>query len=276
MESNMSLVLFTLLGQAVAGMLLSAALFFPRANSEGGKRLGWMAVIMLGAGALISLSHLSDPLLSFYSITNLGTSWLSREILFLGILGLPLLGWAILGHRILLYIAVFGGLGLVYVMSRIYSLPTVAFWDSSLTLAYFAATMLLLGSVTFLAFAVLASTKRPGVVREVLMGPLMPLAALSFVFRMAVAVLQAMHAAGTPVISELLTAHAVLTPLGAGLGLLMAMRGLAGIPPMDTACDAPPRMSAPGVFLLFASGLIWAGEVCGRMAFYSGLATFGM
>ena len=72
-----SLVIFTILGQASAGMLMLLSPFANR-TADDSRTKAWVACILLGAGALASLGHLSDPAVSFYTITNVGTSWLSR------------------------------------------------------------------------------------------------------------------------------------------------------------------------------------------------------
>lgn len=84
MHGYWSLVIFTLLGQAAAGMLILS--FFSR-TADTSRAKAWAACILLGVGALASLEHLSDPTVSFYTITNVETSWLSREILFVGLFG---------------------------------------------------------------------------------------------------------------------------------------------------------------------------------------------
>ena len=71
MHGYWSLVIFTLLGQAAAGMLILS--FFSR-TADTSRAKAWVACILLGVGALASLEHLSDPTVSFYTITNVGTS----------------------------------------------------------------------------------------------------------------------------------------------------------------------------------------------------------
>lgn len=88
MHGYWSLVIFTLFGQAAAGVLTPP--FFSR-TADTSRAKAWVACILLGVGASASLEHLSDPTVSFYMITNVGTSWLSREILFVGLFGTGLL-----------------------------------------------------------------------------------------------------------------------------------------------------------------------------------------
>ena len=67
MHGYWSLVIFTLLGQAAAGMLILS--FFSR-TADTSRAKAWAACILLGVGALASLEHLSDPTVSFYTITD--------------------------------------------------------------------------------------------------------------------------------------------------------------------------------------------------------------
>ena len=62
MHGYWSLVIFTLLGQAAAGMLILS--FFSR-TADTSRAKAWAACILLGVGALASLEHLSDPTVSF-------------------------------------------------------------------------------------------------------------------------------------------------------------------------------------------------------------------
>ncbi|MFR4120497.1 MAG: dimethyl sulfoxide reductase anchor subunit family protein [Bilophila wadsworthia] len=130
MHGYWSLVIFTLLGQAAAGMLILS--FFSR-TADTSRAKAWAACILLGVGALASLEHLSDPTVSFYTITNVGTSWLSREILFVGLFGAGLLLWLITLNAWARRLAAILGLAFVYVMSRVYTIPTVPFWNSCST-----------------------------------------------------------------------------------------------------------------------------------------------
>jgi anaerobic dimethyl sulfoxide reductase subunit C len=98
--------------------------------------------------------HLSKPYLSFLSILNLKSSWLSREILFsilffitIGILSF--LQWKKILTRkkisILGWIAIFFGFSTIYSMAKIYTLPTQIAWNSITTIFSFFLSSLILG-----------------------------------------------------------------------------------------------------------------------------------
>ncbi|NLL18133.1 MAG: dimethyl sulfoxide reductase anchor subunit [Clostridia bacterium] len=82
------LILFTVLSQLVVGAVGTLWLLETLGKPLKGqavKPLVGSLVIILGGGLLISLFHLGHPLLAFRAITNLGSSWLSREVLLFSI-----------------------------------------------------------------------------------------------------------------------------------------------------------------------------------------------
>ncbi|MEJ2013358.1 MAG: dimethyl sulfoxide reductase anchor subunit [Anaerolineales bacterium] len=104
--------------------------------------------------------HLSRPFLSLLAVTNLRSSWLSREILFTILLFLLTLSIWVLhrvrpsSHRvidILGWLGITSGWIMIYCMARIYLLPTQVAWNSPATILYYITTTLLLGSSALLA-----------------------------------------------------------------------------------------------------------------------------
>ena len=169
-----SLVLFTLLAQASAGViallggLALAAGLAGMVPSGAGDLLGLPALIvvgaMLGVGILASLLHLGKPRNAVRAASGWRTSWLSREILAAGVFGglVALAGAAELVALVLPEIvtpaladvlrgpltglAVLAGLGLVAAMTRLYGVPTVPSWDPAAVAGTFTGTSLLLGA----------------------------------------------------------------------------------------------------------------------------------
>lgn len=164
--SDLSLVIFTLLAQmAVGAFLLLGAVHFFAARAAGIKEADKMSDrallpigVVLFAGFLASLFHLGDLLNAPRAITHLGSSWLSREILFGVLFAITGFGFAILQWRKILsptirnVIAIITGLlglGLVYTMSMVYfSLPAVPGWNTLATPLWFFATTFLLGALS--------------------------------------------------------------------------------------------------------------------------------
>jgi anaerobic dimethyl sulfoxide reductase subunit C (anchor subunit) len=108
--------------------------------------------------------HLSRPLLSFLSVLNVRTSWLSREIwftvLFFGLTAAVVyLQWVVKGHARLQtalgWAAIACGVGGVFCMGEIYLLPMQPAWNSAFTMLTFYGSMALLGSMAIASIFVL-------------------------------------------------------------------------------------------------------------------------
>ena len=153
------LVLFTVLGQCVAGGLIVTG-------------LGWMATagdqrtqasivrsqfllwIVMGIGFIASMIHLGSPLRAFNSLNRVGASALSNEIaagsLFFAVGGFWwLVTWlgkmpAALG-RLWLVVSMVLGVLFVWAMTRVYQIDTVPTWHNGYTTASFFLTMLIGG-----------------------------------------------------------------------------------------------------------------------------------
>jgi anaerobic dimethyl sulfoxide reductase subunit C (anchor subunit) len=110
----------------------------------------------------LSFLHLNNPLHSVYALSNLGTSWLSREILFVSLFLFALVLVIFILHfrkpdvkyyrGFILGTAIIG-VFMVYTMSRLYMIPTVPPWNSLSTLVGFYSTALLLGSAFVLGLS---------------------------------------------------------------------------------------------------------------------------
>ncbi|NMC48260.1 MAG: dimethyl sulfoxide reductase anchor subunit [Desulfovibrio sp.] len=151
-----SLVLFTILMQTSVGLLLASE----AARLVAGVPLGalsWQTPTAGGlaaAGLLLSLTHLGTPTHSVFTILNVSSSWLSREILSTGAFFLALVCLIVLRARTpgqnawgMSAVAVLLGLAAVAVMSRVYLLVSVPVWDTVATVLSFFGTALLLGAV---------------------------------------------------------------------------------------------------------------------------------
>jgi anaerobic dimethyl sulfoxide reductase subunit C len=159
MNSNeWPLVFFTLFSQASAGIMLTATLLLfllkedgTLAGSEFRRVAALIALGLMGLALMISFLHLSRPHASVFAISNLGDSWLSREIVLAGIFflftGLVYLVPGPAGNNwagALMIASGFVGLVLVFSMVRLYMIPTVPVWNNPSTpLAFFSSTVLL-------------------------------------------------------------------------------------------------------------------------------------
>ena len=280
MGANTSLVLFTSFAQAAVGMvllffLLPAAppapaandgnsVFAERLRSRGGVALA-AALVIFGLGVLFSMLHLSDPLISFYSITNLGTSWLSREILFVGLFGFSTLLFFFVRSTMVNLLAAAAGIGLLVVMSRVYTSPPVPFWSTDCTFWIFLSTGIMLGAATLLLVAAVRNNGQGAVTRSLAAGPLPIVLAAAAGARLIFGLLQLYNGIGSPVRLDLALANLTGIVLALVVLFLAVQRGWRATE-KDGARFIVPVASA--------TALLWVAELAGRVMFYEALSPF--
>ena len=152
------LVLFTVLGQCVAGALIVSGYGWLTAKDELVKqrivRSMFFLWLVMGIAFLASVMHLGSPLRAFNSLNRIGASALSNEIasgsLFFAVGGLWWLV-AFLGKmpaalgKIWMLLSMLLGLVFVYAMTNVYQIDTVPTWYNGYTTLAFFMTMLLSG-----------------------------------------------------------------------------------------------------------------------------------
>ena len=152
------LVLFTVLGQCVAGALIVSGYGWLNAKDEVVKqrivRSMFFLWLVMGIAFLVSVMHLGSPLRAFNSLNRVGASALSNEIasgsLFFAVGGLWWLV-AFLGKmpatlgKIWLLLSMLLGLVFVYAMTNVYQIDTVPTWYNGYTTLAFFMTLLLNG-----------------------------------------------------------------------------------------------------------------------------------
>ena len=163
-----ALLIFTILGQIAAGSLLVLMIVRTYAVRTAGVDQTdrftdgplYIIVPIMGLALLSSLFHLGSPLNIAKAIPNLGTSWLSREVViavsFLIIAGVyTLLQWRKIGgetlRTVIGWIAALVGIFQVYGMAMVYMIRTQPAWNTVATPVNFLTTALLLGVVTIAA-----------------------------------------------------------------------------------------------------------------------------
>ncbi len=165
-----SLVFFTTLAQCSIGMVLWFTLAgFINHGPESVFQAGLsfrnpvlLALVLILSATLSSFLHLGNPVNAPRALNNLKGSWLSREILAIGVFSLSLLsaliaGWRFENPAYLHYLMVLSsacGLVLLWMMIRVYMLPTIPPWNSWHTPVSFVLTSVNLGLLTMLAFHV--------------------------------------------------------------------------------------------------------------------------
>lgn len=169
MAGAWSLVAFTTIGQLAVGIYLfvGGALFLSediRAGVLGmDARLALVLAVLgfMAAATGLSFFHLRHPVRAYKIFSNLGTSWLSREILFelvfVGIAGL--LGfceWRRIGSagfiRLLFALGGLAGFLFILAMSKLYMLPAVPAWNRLYTPLSFGLTSVILGAIAAAIF----------------------------------------------------------------------------------------------------------------------------
>lgn len=280
MAGEWSLVAFTITGQLAVGIyaFIGGPLFLGAAapgSAAGGARLAVVLAVLgcLAAATGLSLFHLHHPLRATRVFSNLGTSWLSREIffelLFLGMTGfLGFREWrGAGGGAFAKALFVLGGMAgglFILAMSRLYMLPAVAPWNHAYTPVSFCLTSIVLGSAASAVFFVL-SAERPDVSRV--------LPAVSLVSVLACLANAALLAPGRGIFGA--KAGPSLRPPGVGTPRLHAARisGLSGAAILLAVGLAAGEgrflgLAVRPIVLLAAFLLAAAGEISGRFLFY--------
>jgi len=276
-----SLVAFTVVGQLAVGIYLfiGGPLFLFGATpletgGTGGRLVLLLAVTGFTAAAtVLAFFHVHHPGRAHKIFSNVGTSWLSREILFeLVFAGLTaLLGffeWRRIGSPgVIRTLFVLGGLaGVLFIlsMSRLYMLPAVPAWNSPSTPISFLLTSLVLGAAaSTVYFCKLAQP--PPYYRPLLVITLV-LVATGFAGAALLAPGHGLFGGKT---------GASLRPPGGGSSSLHAFRLsalMAGAVLLAIVVASKPGsilgVAAPQAILLAAFFLAAAGEIGGRFLFY--------
>jgi len=161
-SSEWSLLFFTLIGQFSAG-LATAMLAYATINRQhdGEEQARFFKIGLLiatgtiGVALIISFMHLSAPLSSVFALTNLTSSWLSREILMVSAYAASVFGttmyWLFYKKKKSLIIPLLAissvlGLTMVLTMAKLYMIETIPVWNTPGTLIAFYINTFLLGT----------------------------------------------------------------------------------------------------------------------------------
>lgn len=158
------LVLFTVLSQMAVGYLIFVVR--PAAGRQNPVLTWLLPAGLLGLALLVSLGHLGHPEGAYRALSNLSSSWLSREVLFFGLSFLALViavlserGQKAAAARLAATFALGTGLLGVLASSLIYLLPARPAWNNFQTVLSFFLTSFLLG----MSLAALVKQYRPEV-----------------------------------------------------------------------------------------------------------------
>ena len=293
-----ALITFTILCQMSVGafLVLGVVHFFAarQAGAAEADRLSDRALLAIGPvvvlALLASLFHLGNPLNAVRAVTNLSTSWLSREILssvsFAVVGGLFALmqwrKWASFAVRAAIAgLAGLIGLFLVFSMSQVYALPIQPAWNNLGTPIAFFATTLLLGALAmgaaFVANYAYLQRAVPGCADaqcRLLRGALRWIAVAAILLlgvELVTAPLQLAHlAGGSPASAASAAAMAGSYGLifGLRLALVFAGAGVLAVFVYQNALSAG-REKVLGYLTYLTFALVLVSEVLGRFLFYA-------
>jgi len=163
-KSETPLILFTLLGQMAVGGCWAMQWLFNfiwLANDSPNIYFRGIPIIVVGfslvLAVLVSFLHLGAKHNAWRTLGNLGKSWLSREILLLGIFSASCFFWLLFQSFWLGWLTSFLGFGLIYSMSNVYRLRSVSAWNSARTLVSFILSAFLLGQFLLMPIVFLES-----------------------------------------------------------------------------------------------------------------------
>ena len=164
-SGDSSLVFFTILSQWSVGIVVCLFGLFILADAELVAMVPspypvLLALLLVVLATTASFLHLGSPSNAPKAIRNLTTSWLSREILAIGLFSISLAATLLQTWRsgeaayatYLLACCTLTGLLLLWTMARVYRIPTIPAWDSGHTPLGFTLTALCLGTMTCLLF----------------------------------------------------------------------------------------------------------------------------
>lgn len=294
-----ALITYTILTQMSVGAFVVLGIVhfvaMRKAGAEQADQLSDRALLAIGPvlvlAMIASLGHLGNPLNAPKAIVNLGTSWLSREILltvlFTVVGGVfAVMQWRKLStfavRNAVAWIAALIGVALVYSMSNVYLLETQPAWNTLATPILFFTTAFLLGSLAmgaaFVANYAYLQRRNPGcadeqciLLRDALRGIAISAIALLGV-ELIVVPLQTAYLAASPEAAAAASAELTYAQYGVVFALRLALVFFgAGVLALFVYRNAlsPGREKLLGNLAYAAFALVLVGEIMGRFLFYA-------
>jgi anaerobic dimethyl sulfoxide reductase subunit C (anchor subunit) len=155
---ELPLIIFTLTMQAAIGAIVWATVLrFKNKKTQTSQTNTLIALLLSTIGIVASLVHLGKPHLALTSMSNMASSWLSREIFLSGgFFVLLLVFWWLersgkaqnLQNSLSLLLSL-TGLATVLAMSQLYMQTIIPAWQSVYTIVDFYATTVVLGAIVY-------------------------------------------------------------------------------------------------------------------------------
>jgi anaerobic dimethyl sulfoxide reductase subunit C len=280
---DLPLIIYTLCLQSAVGIyVVSRMVAWTQTEKTQRMRFMWLVGGLGVAGVIASFLHMGYPWNAALTMTNLGTSWLSREIVMTVSFGAAWLisliferqeagkvetrnGWAILTSLI--------GLGLIGVMSMIYRTTAFPAWEHGSTTAGFYATAGLIGTaVVFAGLCFKKAEEEPKALSALVIGGVAMLA----LQMAAVASLGAYLGTAGPEAAK--TAALLAGPYAVLVWarVILVVVGTAILMPLAWRQWAQKKVtSLPGLAAALVA-LVVVGELVGRVLFYSTRVKIGL
>lgn len=230
-------------------------------------------------GVLASLAHLGQPLHALNSLLNLGSSWLSREVLFSGLfMGIAVLYALVQWYKSdalalsagLRWIGSGVGLIAVFSMGKLYTTSSVPVWQGINTFVDFYATTIAVGALLFL---VLSLKELQGVDKKVYGFAVLAAVILQAAVAIPYAIALGLGGSAAQASAEILSGMSVMI----SLKWILVLGGAVVLlwPTLQKSIKTEGQSS----ILIYASlGALICGQFIGRYVFYAGMvaSTIGL
>lgn len=273
-----ALMIFSFCIQAAIGMMLFITLGKQLYKGKQFRSAAITSAVFSVIGVLASLAHLGQPLSALNSLANVGSSWLSREVLSAGVF----MGIAVL-YALVIYFkpeslslsAVLGwagsliGLFTVFSMGKLYSTASVPVWHGMNTFVDFYATTIAVGALIFLAVGLkeLQDTDKR-ILGFIVLAAVIIQAAVAVPYAIGLS-LSGMAAQAS---SKILIGMS--TVIGFKWLLILGGAGLLMWPTLQKAGTTEGK-SVTGMIYIAGAALI-CGQFIGRYVFYAAMITTGV
>lgn len=281
---ELPLVLFTLLIQMSLGIILVGQCIIrcgvDNPVGERARQQTPLALALFIVAALLSLGHTGTPLHGPFTLLNISSSWLSREIFMVALTGLAMLWLAYLRFRKppsskecpAVAVVIVLGLILTFAMSSVYTQKNMPGWNNPSVFPLFLSSIFMLGALWHgLALGFKNTEFKSGSAGAA--QPILIWSLIGFVL-MAACLPLALPGKGISLNSTTVllpyecliwshTVHAMLSGLGMLLMTVAALR-------------ATKEKSFCAVLTVPAFALLLAGEIFGRLVFYLSYSRLGM
>lgn len=270
-----ALVLFTVLSQAAMGgfvLTLWLRLRNKDAAVDGVYRKSTLTLSVISIVALLaSLFHLGQPLLSIFAVKNVGSSWLSREILltggFVGLLVLSVLFDKNPGiRRIINWLTAVTGVAAVASMATVYSVTIIPAWQGINTYVAFLGTAAFLGAALTATMILVYGRGTEAIATD--LQPLVWVAVAAVALQLVVLPIYLVGLAGGGAAAQT-TATLLKGQYSLMLILRWALALLGGLIPFLMAGRRLTAGKVPAGLVYVAVLCVFAGEIVGRYLFYA-------